>query len=77
MAPRTIIDITEEFNRRIKSIRRLQKANFDITEEFNRRIKSIRRLQKAKSKELSQFRIIVITRRHACKNDNFPEIKQM
>ena len=49
MAPRTMIDIIEEFNRRIKSIRRLQKANFDITEEFNRRIKSIRRLQKARS----------------------------
>ena len=42
MAPRTIIDDTEEFNRRIKSIRRLQKAK-------TQRIKSIQKLFKTRA----------------------------
>ena len=44
MAPRTIIDDTEEFNRRIKSIRRLQKAK-------TQRINSIRKLLKTRAQK--------------------------
>ena len=62
MAPRTMIDIIEEFNKEIKSIRRLQRASFDINEEFNRRIKSIRRLQKAKSKRIKSIQKSIKTR---------------
>ena len=59
MAPRTMIDIIEDFNKEIKSLRRLQRASFDINEEFKRRVKSIRRELKAKSKEIRSIQKLI------------------
>ena len=59
MAPRTTIDIVEDFNKEIKSIRRLQRASFKIREEFKRRVKSIHRELKAKSKEIRSIQKLI------------------
>ena len=43
MAPRTTIDIVEDFNKEMKSIHRLQRAALKIRREFKRKSKSLRR----------------------------------
>ena len=59
MAPRTMIDIIEDFNKEMKSIHRLQRASFKIREEFKRRVKSTRRELKAMSKKVRSIQKLI------------------
>lgn len=59
MAPRTMIDIIEDFNKEMKSIYRLQRASFKICREFKRRVKSTRKELKAMSKKVRSVRKLI------------------
>ena len=59
MAPRTTIDIIEDFNKEMKSIHRLQRASFKISREFKRRVKSTRRELKAMSKKIRSIQKLI------------------
>ena len=59
MAPRTMIDIIEDFNKEMKSIYRLQRASFKICREFKRRVKSTRKELKAMSKKVKSIQKLI------------------
>ena len=59
MAPRTMIDIDEDFNKEMKSIHRLQRAALKIRREFKRRVKSTRRELKAMSKKIRSIQKLI------------------